>query len=102
MEAATEAALVAALTGVLERARPAESRLTRVHEALLAAHVAQEAKRAPAGNRWSARCDRLNRRALKPGREDCGALERVGIGKGMMTVLMNSDDRPIGKSRGGA
>jgi len=32
VEAATEAALVAALTGVLERARPVESRLTRVHE----------------------------------------------------------------------
>ena len=32
VEAATEAALVAALTGVLERARPAESRLTRVRQ----------------------------------------------------------------------
>ncbi len=64
IEANSEPALVQALSRRLERVRPVESRLVRMHDCLWLQHVASSPERSLAGSRFDRRPDLLHSLAL--------------------------------------
>ena len=98
IEAATEPALAAALARAVERTRPVESRLVRVHDCLWLRMWLKPAERAGAGAGLGPRCDWLGRRVTEAGRARGG--EHMESGFDLKDTARECADRDRGEGPG--